>query len=165
MHLQIKSVVTTSGGGSGGAMLTQDPESWVTTVQAGRLARLLEILAQDRRDDPADGHGPFSLVSATGHAIETTGEFGFSVWAPDDDETVGDEEHAAALRRIKGEFPESRIVHRLHRDLPDKAGSLYRLIAELAGDGLIIDEVAIGVAYERDGEMFVPVQVHALRTL
>ena len=165
MHLQIKSVVTTSGGGSGGAMLTHDPHGGVTTIQTGRLARLLEILAEDRSGDGGDGHGPFSLVSAMGHAIETTGEFGFSVWVPDDDEKADNDEHAAALRRIKGEFPASRIVHRHHEDLHDRSGSLAKFIRSLSDQGLLIDEVAVGVAYEKDGETFVPVQVHALRGL
>jgi hypothetical protein len=162
MHLQIKSVLTESGGGSIGAMLRDDAGPGVTVVRAGRLRRLLEILAEDRTSDPDDGHAAFNLIAASGSGIETTGEFGFSVSASEDHD-ADEEEHKAALKRVKREFPRSRIVHRMHKDVPHREGALLEWVTELAEQGLIVDEVVIGVAHVENGQTMVPVAVNTIR--
>jgi hypothetical protein len=162
MHLQIRSTVTKSSSGPGAQSADEAPDG-VTIVRPGRLLRLLELLAEDRTE--RDGHGPFNLVAAAGSGIETTGEFIFAVASDDENDEA---EHEAALRRIKAEFPRSEITERIHGDLPHHAGSLLDFVRGIVADGLLIDEIVVGVARCADGgsggdKTGVPVQVHALR--
>jgi hypothetical protein len=164
MHLQIRSRVV-SGSNPPGAMSVREGADGVTVIQPGRLLRLLELLAQDQRES-GDGYGPFSLIAAAGSNIETTGEFAFVVAAESHEQE--EEQHKAALARIRPEFPDSDIHHRDYEDLPHKAGSLYNFIAKYSNANLLIDEIIVGVSNCSDGtkgEVTVPVQVHALRMI
>lgn len=163
MHLQIRSRVVT-GTKPPGAMSIREGAEGVTIIQPGRLLRLLDLLAQDQTED-GDGHGPFSLVAAAGSNIETTGEFLFVVAAESDE--VEEQEQAAAIARILPEFPDTKIVSRDHEHLGHHAGALRDYVAKFAGDGQLIDEIVVGVAdcSGADGEITVPVQVHALKPI
>ena len=87
MHLQIKSVVVAGSGGTGARNADEGAEG-ITIARPGRLLRLLDILAEDRRGG-ADGRDGFSLVRAAGAAIETGGEFSFSVETTEDERLRG----------------------------------------------------------------------------
>ena len=163
MHLQIRSRVV-KGKNPPGTMSVYEGQEGVTVVTPGRLLLLLDLLAEDQRTR-GDGHGPFSLRAASGRNIETTGRFVFSVVAPDDDDAAEQAEHDAALKRIEGEFPDSKIAHRAHTHLHHRAGALRDYIAEFAGRGDLIDEIVIGVADTEGDEVTVPVQVHALKKI
>jgi hypothetical protein len=163
MHLQIRSKVPSGQNGPGAMSITEGAEG-VSVVQPGRLLKLLDLLAEDQRSR-GDRHGPFSLRAASGTNIETTGRFVFSVVAPDDDDEAEEAEHHAALKRIQGEFPDSKIVHRAHAHLEHRAGALRDYVAEFAGRGELIDEIVIGVSDTDGGKTTVPVQVHALKTI
>lgn len=143
MHLQIRSRLATedSSGGPGAQWVGEVPGP-VTTVTAGRLLRLLELLAADER--PTGGSGPFNVIAAAGSSIETGGEFVFVVDAgPDHDEEGA---HQAALARIAAEFPQSRVHRRIHDDLRDEPGALREFIAAHTRNGELVDEIVVGVA-------------------
>jgi hypothetical protein len=166
MHLQIRSTVTKAGSGAG-ARNADEGAGGVTIARPGRLLRLLDILAEDHSlDGRGDGLPGFSLASAAGSGIETTGQFIFSVVTDEDNDA---KDHQAALDRIKPEFPASEIVERMHADLPHRAGALRDYVAKFAEDDLLIDEIVIGVATLPTGgteeDIHVPLQVHALQTL
>jgi hypothetical protein len=165
MHLQIRSVVTSDSGGPG-AMSAIEGAEGISIVQPGRLLKLLDLLARDEREiDGGDGHGPFNVRAASGQGIETTGVFAFSLWAASEEEEEPETE--AAFERIRHDFPESRVVERQHEHLPDQPGALRDYVATFAEAGLLIDEIAIGVAdcATDGGEVTVPVQIHALRAI
>jgi hypothetical protein len=122
--------------------VTERPNG-ITVTRPGLLVRLLELLAEDRSDDPADRHGKFNLVAAAGHGIETTGVFVFAVEA---DEEHALEEHEAARARIAAEFPDTEIVERLHEHLEHREGALRDWLATLSDKGYLIDEIVVGVA-------------------
>ncbi len=164
MHLQVRSTVTSSSPSEGpGAMSSTDARTGITRTDPGRLLRLLELLAEDRSGDPADGHGPFNLTVAAGAGIELTGRFIFAVSAEDHDQER--KEHELARQRILDEFPDTEIVERLHRDLPDHPGALHDFLKEISDRGRLVDEIVIGVARcamnadGTDGSTVVPVQV------
>lgn len=166
MHLQIRSTVTKAGSGHGARNADEGAEG-VTIARPGRLLRLLDILAEDHSlDGRGDGRRGFSLASAAGSGIETTGQFIFSVMT---DEENDYKDHQAALDRIRPEFPASEIVERQHESLPHRAGSLRDYLAKFAEHDLLIDEIVVGVATCPSGgseeDVSVPVQIHALQTL
>ena len=151
MHLQIRSTLPASGGSNGpGAMNIRETSPGVTLATPGRLVRLLELLAEDRSNDPSDRHGGFNLVAAAGSGIETTGTFIFAVAAASHD--AEEEEYRCALARILGEFPDSRIVERQHGDLHHREGALRDYIRTFSDQGLLIDEIVVGVADCRSDE-------------
>ncbi len=165
MHLQIKSVVS-AGNGSTGARNADEGVEGVTIARPGRLLRLLDILAEDRqgRDDNRAG---FSLVRAAGTAIETGGEFSFSVDTTEENDYA---DHQAALDRILPEFPRSRIVEMKEGDVPHVKGALRAFLQDFATENLLIDEISLGVSDcpppdASDGTITVPVQVSAIQAL
>ena len=171
MHLQIRSKVVT-GTNPPGTMSIREGAEGVTVIQPGRLLRLLDLLAQDQTDKTqypdGDGLPSFSLIAAAGSGIETTGEFAFVVYTPSDDEKEEEKQQNAARDRIRREFPATEVVPRDHEDVPHRAGALRDYIAKFADDGLLIDEIVVGVAdctKGTGGEISVPVQVHALRPI
>jgi hypothetical protein len=141
MHLQIKSVVAAGINGPG-ARHSDEGASGITVARPGKLLRLLDILAEDRRGGGDDRDG-FSLTRAGGSAIETGGEFAFSVVTTEETDW---EDHQAALARILPEFPRSRIVEMKEADVPHVKGALREYLQGFADDNLLIDEISIGVS-------------------
>lgn len=158
MHLQVRSSLSSSTNGGTGAMASDEVPGGTVATRPGRLVRLLDLLAEDRSDDPADGHGPFNLVMAAGSGIETTGTFVFAVDAGDDAE---EDEHRAAVNRIFKEFPDSDIVKRHHAELPHREGALRDYVKGFSDQGYLIDEIVLAVATCGDPET-VPVQVRLI---
>ena len=165
MHLQIKSVVV-AGSGNTGARGAGEGTEGITIARPGRLLRLLDILAEDRRGGNYDRDG-FSLVRAAGTAIETGGEFSFSVETSEENDYA---DHQAALDRILPEFPHSRIVEMRETELDHHKGSLRAYLQGFADDNLLIDEISIAVSDCPDpgtsgGTIKVPIQVSAIQAL
>jgi len=74
----------------------------------------------------------------------------------------------AALKRIEGEFRRSKIVEQRWARLRHREGALAEYIASLRDEGLLIDEIVLGVAGpdpDAGGEITVPIQVHAIRAV
>src|SRR5262249_26209211 len=129
MHLQIKSNVTAAGGSSG---------EGITVARPGRLLALLDLPTGDASDGPA-----LDLTPPGGSAIETTGVFFFSVATTEDTDW---EDHKRALDRISTAFPKSWIEEFQEADVPDVKGALREFLQGFADQGLLINELAIGVA-------------------
>jgi hypothetical protein len=151
MHLQVRASTKTGSGGSLGAakrmgdVVQADPIG----VSPGALRTMLGLL---RDADP-----PISLRMAGGHAIETTGQFVFTVDADeehDEDETM----RAASVLRDAGYVAEVVEVH--HTDLEDKPGALAEYLGSLGADELV-HEIFVGTPDRKN--RLVPVQVTTLR--
>jgi hypothetical protein len=119
-----------------------------TTYRVGGLEEILRVLED----------GDFNIRSATGNKIELGGEFGFAVGRD------GDEDHEqrthAAVKALRRQGFEAHVVDVQTRLLDDTPGALRAFVADVSGDGLLIEEVAVGTP-ARDGR--IPVQIYTAR--
>jgi hypothetical protein len=146
MHVQAK--VTTTGS----AFADEDGDENNTAVSAthspGALLGILNILQREG----------FNLRTATGQRIELGGEFGFTV-----DPRNGDEDFetatAAAVDILKGEGFDAHVVEVQVRYLTDKPGALRDFVSSVSGQGLLIEDIAVGTASQAG----IPVQIFTVR--
>jgi len=119
-----------------------------TTYRVGALEEILRVLED----------GDFNIRSATGSKIELGGEFGFAVGRD------GDEDHErrtqAAVEALRGKGFRAHVVDVQTRLLDDTPGALRAFVADVSGDGLLIEEIAVGTP-ARDGR--IPVQIYTAR--
>ena len=145
MHIQAR-VTLRQAAGTATAAAAEQTDAVSATYGAGSLAGVLQILEREG----------FDLESAGGRQIELGGEFAFSVRA-----RAQDRDHDAATRAavglLKSEGYEAHWVKVHTRVLDDEQGALLRYVEQIAGRGLLIEEIAIGAA-SAPGR--VPVQVY-----
>jgi hypothetical protein len=152
MHLQIRTSLGTASGTShgSGAMSLVPTEIDPLELRRGALAELLGILADE----------DFDLAMASGDSIEGGGEFVFAIKGEDEAAEEDRVNTCATMLRERG-YRNVRIVEPQHFDVSDQKGALRDVIQGLTDDGLVIDEVFVGVA--QDGT--VPIQVTTIRTI
>jgi hypothetical protein len=146
MHVQAKVSLETS-------LFADEEDDNDTAVSAtyrtGALLAVLEILAREG----------FNLRTATGRRIELGGEFGFAV-----DPRQGDADHeaatAAAVEILRAEGLDAHLVEVQVRFLDDVAGALRDFVSSVSGQGLLIEEIAVGTP--GDGGR-IPVQIFTVK--
>jgi hypothetical protein len=145
MHVQAK-VSTTGSAFADGE--DDNNEAVSATYRPGALLSILEILEREG----------FNLRTATGRRIELGGEFGFTV-----DPRDGDADHeaatAAAVDILKAEGFDAHVVEVQVRFLADVAGALRDFVSSVSGQGLLIEEIAVGTP----GDAGIPVQIYTVR--
>jgi len=127
----------------------ENSEAVSATYRVGALGEILQILQE--RD--------VNLRSVGGRRIELGGEFSFAVGRD------GDPDHEQATRDavevLRSEGFDARVVEVQSRLLDDTPGALRAFVADVSGQGLFVEEIAVGTP---DGDGRIPVQIYTART-
>ncbi len=142
MHVQARASTKTSA--------FADDEEYGEGVSAtygpGALGNILRILADQG----------FNLRTASGRRIELGGEFGFAV-DPRDQDDGHEAATQAAVDALNAEGVDAYIVEVQSEMLEDAPGALRDFVDRVSGQGLLIEEIAVGTP-GRDGR--IPVQIY-----
>ena len=145
MHVQVRASTT----GSAFPDDEDDNNNAISaTYPAGSLLGMLDLLAT----------AGFNLRSAGGRQIELGGEFAFAV-----DPREGDADHEAAAQAaaeaLNGAGFDAHVVEVQLRYLDDVAGALRDFVSSVSGQGLLIEEIAVGTPSEGR----IPVQIFTVK--
>ena len=148
MHQQIRVALAapSSTGTGGGAMAVVPVDVGPYEVNQRALLQLLKLLAS--RD--------YNIRAASGHDIETGGEFVFAV-EDDDDRNLPSE--IAAFLEENGFRRRVRVVEPFHKDVDDHVGALAEAVEAATQDGSSVKEILVGLP-AKEG---VPIQITTLR--
>jgi hypothetical protein len=145
MHVQARASTT----GSGFADDDENDTAISATYTPGAVGEILRILDE----------AGFNLRTAGGRRIELGGEFAFAV-----DPRDGDTDHETALQAavdtLNGAGIDTHTVEVQVRFLEDKKGALRDFVDSVSGQGLLIEEIAVGTPTD-DGR--IPVQIYTVK--
>ena len=145
MHVQVRASTTDSAFPNG----DEDNDTAISAkYPAGRLLGMLEVLAD----------AGFNLRTAGGRQIELGGVFAFSV-DPRQNDADHDAAAQAAAETLNGAGFDAHVVEVQVRFLDDTAGALRDFVSSVSGQGLLIEEIAVGTP--SDGR--IPVQIYTVK--
>jgi hypothetical protein len=146
MHVQAK--VGTTGSAFADEDGDENNKATSATYRPGAVLGILDILQREG----------FNLRTATGQRIELGGEFGFTVDPRNDGEDY-ETATTAAVDILRGEGFDAHVVEVQVRFLSDVAGALRDFVSSVSGQGLLIEDIAVGTPSEAG----IPVQIFTVR--